>query len=124
MDKLKCKMKSYKCDQDRLYLCQVAVEFERALCSHVIPQVFSKDKGTSSANLNGLLNMLNSGDQGLIPLNSRKNDIKTILRRAHQRWKKVCDDLQLYLQSRKQSLERKSTSLTHQSRRFLELLLY
>ena len=95
MDKLKCKIKSYECDQDRLYLCQVAVEFERALCSHVIPEVFSNDKGTSSANLDGLLNMLNSGDQGLIPLNPGKNDIKTILRRAHQRWEKVCDDLQL-----------------------------
>ena len=95
MDKLKCKIKSYECDQDRLYLCQVAVEFERALCSHVFPEVFSKDKGTSSANLDGLLNMLNSGDQGLIPLNPGKNDIKTILRRAHQRWEKVCDDLQL-----------------------------
>ena len=95
MDKLKCKIKSYECDQDRLYLCQVAVEFERALCPHVIPEVFSKDKGTSSANLDRLLNMLNSGDLGLIPLSPAKYNIKAILSSAHQRWEKVCEDLQL-----------------------------
>ena len=78
MDKLKCKMKSYECDQDRLYLCQVANEFERALCSHVIPKVFSKNKGTSSVNLDSLLNMLNGGDKGLTPLNPAKNDIEAI----------------------------------------------
>ena len=95
MDKLKCKIKSYECDQDRLYLCQVAVEFERALCSHVIPEVFSKDKGTSSANLDSLLNMLNGSDNGLIPLNPAKRDIEAILGRARQRWEKVCEDLEL-----------------------------
>ena len=89
------KMKSYECDQDRLYLCQVAVEFERALCSHVIPEVFSRNKRTSSANLDCLLNMLNSGDLGLIPLSPAKYNIKAILSSARQRWEKVCEDLQL-----------------------------
>ena len=96
MDKLTCKMKSHECDQDRLYLCQVAVEFERALCSHVFPEAFSKDKGSSSANLDRLLNMLNSGDPGLIPSKVRKEyNIDVVLRQAHQRWEKVCEDLQL-----------------------------
>ena len=91
------KLKSYECDQDRLYLCQVAVEFERALCSHVIPEVFSiaRNKRTSSANLDRLLNMLNSGDLGLIPLSPTKYNIKAILSSARQRWEKVCEDLQL-----------------------------
>ena len=53
VDELNRKMKSYECYQDRLliYLCQVAVEFERALCSYVLPEVFSRNKKTSSANL-------------------------------------------------------------------------
>ena len=128
VEELNCRMKSYECDQDRLYLCQVAVEFERALCSHVIPEVFSRNyKRTSSANLDHLLNMLNSGDQGLIPLNLPKDDIKTILHRARQRWEK-CVTIFSYLQSGKQSLGRKSckrsTSLIDQSLPFSELWLY
>ena len=82
-------------DQDKLYLCQIAVEFERALCSHVLPEVFSRSKGSSSAKLDSLLNMLNGGDMGLIPLDPAKHNITTILGRARQRWEKVCDDLQL-----------------------------
>lgn len=61
---------------------QVAVEFERALCSHVIPEVFSRNKRTSSANLDHFLNMLNSGDQGLIPLSPAKYNTKAILTSA------------------------------------------
>jgi hypothetical protein len=86
MDKLNHKMKLYDSDQDRLYICQVAVEFERALCSHVIPNVFSIDKGISSANLDKLLNMLNiEGPKGLklIPLDSKKYDVEAIRNRAH-----------------------------------------
>lgn len=95
VDQLKCKIISYECDRDRLYLCQVAVEFERALCSHVIPEVFSRSKNTSSAKLDSLLNILNSGDEGFIPLNRTKHNIKAVLGRARQRWEKVCEDLQL-----------------------------
>ena len=96
VNELKCKQKSYECDQDRLYLCQIAVEFERALCSHVFPEAFSKDKGSSSANLDRLLNMLNSGDQGLIPSKvKQKHDIDDVLSKARQRWERVCDKLQL-----------------------------
>lgn len=36
----------YEHDRDKLYLYEVAVEFERAMCSHVIPEVFSTGKGT------------------------------------------------------------------------------
>ena len=42
----KCRVAKYEHDRDKLYLCEVAVEFERAMCSHVIPEVFSTGKGT------------------------------------------------------------------------------
>ena len=96
VDRLKHEIISYKCDEDKVYFCQVAVEFERALCSHVLPEVFSRNKSSSNAKLDRLLNMLNSGDEGLIPQFIRnKYDIKAVLSGAHQRWDKVCDDLQL-----------------------------
>ena len=56
-------------NQDKLYLSQVALEFERAICSHVIPEVFSRNR---NANIDTLLNMLNSGDQGYVPLDRKK----------------------------------------------------
>ena len=59
------------------------------------PEVFSINKRTSSANLDRLLNMLNSGDLDLIPLSPAKYNIKAILSSARQRWEKVCEDLQL-----------------------------
>ena len=92
---LKRKVADYERDRDKLYLCQVAVEFERAICSHVIPEVFSKSKSTASANIDSLLNMLNSGDEGYVPLDPVKHDIKAILSRARPRWEKLCDDLKL-----------------------------
>jgi hypothetical protein len=91
-------MKTYEFHEDKIYLCQIAVEFERALCSHVIPEVFSRDKGTSSVNLDKLLNMLNIEDpEGLklIPLDSEEYDVEAVRSRARQRWVKVCEDLQL-----------------------------
>ena len=82
-------------NQDKLYLSQVAVEFERAICSHVIPEVFSRNRNTK---IDTLLNMLNSGDQGYVPLDRKKyteSDIEAILSRARPRWEKLCDDLKL-----------------------------
>ena len=89
---LQRKLAEYKCDQDELYLCQIAVEFEQAICSHVLPEVFST---TSNSKIDDLLNMLNSGDDEYVPLDPAKYDIKAILTRAKQRWEKLCDDLGL-----------------------------
>ena len=96
VDELKHEIISYKRDEDKIYFCQVAVEFERALCSHVLPEVISRDKSSSNAKLDRLLNMLNSGDEGLIPQFVRdKYNIKAMLSRAHEQWEGVCDNLQL-----------------------------
>ena len=79
---MKHKLSEYECDWNKLYLSQVAVEFERAICSHMIPEVFLKNVTIKSANINFLLNMLNTGDEGYVPLDPIKHDIKMILSKA------------------------------------------
>ena len=85
-------------NEDKLYLSQVAVEFERAICYHVIPEVYSKDKNASSANIKALLNMLNCSDGGYILLDREEYtdpEIEDILKEAHVRWEGICDTLKL-----------------------------
>ena len=89
---LKRKVTEYERDRDKVYLCQVAVEFEQAICSHVLPEVFSK---SNNAKIDDLLKMLNSGDEEYVPLDPAKYDIRAILSEARQRWDKVCEDLKL-----------------------------
>ena len=97
-------LRVYECDRDKLYLCQVAVEFERAICSHVLPEVFST---SGNAKIEALLNMLNSGDEGYVPLDPAKYDIKTILSEARKRWEKICGDLKLPPEWKKRTGEKK-----------------
>ena len=85
-------LKICECDRDKLYLCQVAVEFESAVCSHVLPEVFST---RDNAKIEDLLNILNSGDEESMPFDPATNDIKGILSGAKTRWEKVCRDLKL-----------------------------
>ena len=103
LEELKRKIALYECDRGKLYLCQVAVEFERAICSHVLPEVFSK---SNVAKLDDLLNMLNS-DGGYIPLDPKNYDIDAILSRARYRWEKVCEDLKLPREWKERSGDKK-----------------
>ena len=97
VDQLKHKVNVSECDQGKLYLSQVAAEFERAICSHVLPEVYSNNRNLSNANIISLVNMLN-GDIGYlrIRLNRKRykeSDIKEIRRRAKSKWTRLCDDL-------------------------------
>ena len=85
-------------NEDKLYLSQVAVEFEKAICYHVIPEVYSTNENASSANIKALLNMLNSSDEGYILLDREEytdSEIEDILKEAHDRWEGICDTLKL-----------------------------
>lgn len=104
VNELQAHLKAYECDRDKLYLCQIAIEFERAICSHVLPEVFSP---SSNAKIEDLLNVLNSGNEGYVPLDPAKHDIKTILNRARQQWGKVCEGLKLPPEWKKRTGEKK-----------------
>ena len=83
-------VEEYKIDWSKLYLSQVAVEFEHAVCAHVLPEVFKKDK---FATIRRLLQIINGG-KGLpfVPKCCKKDeDRKKMLERAHERWEKLCD---------------------------------
>ena len=89
IDKLKESVKEHERNRIKLYLCQVAVEFEHAVCSHVLPEVFKKD---DFATIRRLLKIINGGRP--LPFKP-KGDIEKMLIRARKRWRDLCDKLKL-----------------------------
>ena len=85
-------MKQYKSDWDTIYLSQIAEEFEKAICAHVLPEVFSKE---NDAKFKDLLTMLNSGDEKDIPLELPDDKIRDIIKKGQEKWGEVCDHLKL-----------------------------
>ena len=124
MDELQKQVKELQTEVDRLkklaenegkvYLSQLTVEFERAICIHVLPEVFSNNRNTSNANIIALVNMLN-GDPGYIRLrlNCKESDITAILSGAKRRWEKLCDDLKFPQQWK--TITGKDIDYTHDS---------
>ena len=103
VERLKGKLAEHERNWGKMYLCQVAVEFEQAICSHVLPEVFSKH---NAAKINDLLNMLNH-DGGYIPLDPQSHDIEAILSKARYRWERVCEALKLPPEWKKRTGEKK-----------------
>ena len=89
-DDLKQEQEQDNTAQDKLYLAQAAYFFEQAICSHVLPNVFSED---NHATLLELLNYLNGGQK----LPSRELEAKRdhIIPEAKRRWEKICKDMNL-----------------------------
>ena len=107
--KLKQKLIESESDQDQVYLCQVAIEFEEAICAHVLPEVFSKSSGVK---IDHLLKILNGGDKDA--LDPTKYNVQAVLSEARQRWDKVCENLNLPPAWKKRTGEKKVKSF-HQS---------
>ena len=107
--KLKQKLVESESDQDQVYLCQVAIEFEEAICTHVLPQVFSNN---SSAKIDDLLKILNGGDKDA--LDPKKYNVEAVLTKARQSWDEVCENLNLPPAWKKRTGEKKVKSF-HQS---------
>ena len=80
-------------DRNMLYLSKVAVEFEHAVCCHVLPEVFKYD---NFATIKRLLKIINGG--GHLPFPNSHNDDddnEKMLIRARKQWKGICEKLKL-----------------------------
>ena len=87
---LKEELENFKKGSDMLYVSQAACLFEQAICTYVMPDVFSNDK---FATIKQLLNYLNGGFE--LPLEQGKVDEQEILCTAKKRWSEMCEILQL-----------------------------
>ena len=76
-----------KGDQDTLYISQVAYQFEQAICSYILPEVFEKDQ---FATIKSLLKYLHGKSR--LPIADRSGKL---LLEAKERWDKVCAHLSL-----------------------------
>ena len=70
-----------------LYISQVAYQFEQAICSYILPEVFEKDQ---HATIKSLLKYLHGKSR--LPIADRSGKL---LREAKERWDKVCVHLNL-----------------------------
>lgn len=75
-----------KTDQDILYISQAAFQFEKAICTYVLPKVFMNDQ---QAKIKDLLKYLH-GKSDELPI---RNPEKEPLPEARKRWDKVCEGL-------------------------------
>ena len=89
VENLEEKVKKYEMDRDKLYLGQVAVEFEHAVCSHVFPDVFEDDP---FATIKRLMQAIRQDDP-ILPFCLEDEEKK--LSEARNNWIKVCDHLKL-----------------------------
>ena len=92
VEKLRKKVNDLQRNYDLLYLGQAASYFEQAICSHVLPEVFTND---AHATLKKLLNYLNGGRE--LPLEPEELDEpeSRVIQKAKLRWNGVCDKLKL-----------------------------
>ena len=93
VEKLEEKVKEYEMDRDKLYLGQVAVEFEHTVCSHVLPEMFKND---TFATIKRLMRAIRHANP-ILPFNPKKKGLnkEKMLWEARKRWEKMCDDLKL-----------------------------
>ena len=74
-------------DQDTLYISQVGYQFEQAICTYILPEVFEKDQ---FATIKSLLKYLHGKSR--LPIADRSGKL---LLEAKERWDKVCVHLNL-----------------------------
>ena len=74
-------------DQDTLYISQVGYQFEQAICSYILPEVFENDQ---FATIKSLLKYLHGKSR--LPVADRSGKL---LLEAKERWDKVCVHLNL-----------------------------
>ena len=91
VDDLKHKLALIKKDGDKIYLGQAAAEFERAICSEVLPKIF---RGNKHATIKDLLNLINVDEQDS-PLDISQHEWSVMRSDARKRWSNICDKLHI-----------------------------
>lgn len=94
LEQIKKQQANFQKGYDLLYLSQTACFFEQAICEHVLPEVFLKDR---FATFGDLLNYVNGDKDPPFDLNEmgESKQWSTIRKEAKQRWVTVCDNLNL-----------------------------
>ena len=91
IDRLRKQIDYYKEGYDKLMVSQAACLFEQAICSHVLPAVYAKNKFVS---IRQLLNYLNDDSEKLPEaLKLSEDESKLVLEEARQKWKDLCLDV-------------------------------
>ena len=88
IESLEARIKKLEEDQNTLYISQVAYQFEQAICTYVLPDVFKKDQ---FATIKSLLKYLHGKSR--LPRKIANPSDK--LRKAKNEWDKVCIHLNL-----------------------------
>lgn len=91
VDDLERKLSLVKIAGDKIYVCQAAAEFEQAICSEVLPEVFRRNK---YATIKVLLNLINDDTQDP-PLGMSQNVWSVKRSYARERWHNICDKLRI-----------------------------
>ena len=76
-----------KCNQDKLYISQAAFQFEQAICTYVLRDVFEKDQ---HATIKSLLKYLHGRSK--LPVSDPEGEL---LLAAKKKWDEVCGELNL-----------------------------
>jgi FtsZ-binding cell division protein ZapB len=81
-----------KSDQDTLYISQTAYQFEQAICTYVLPDVFEEDQ---HATIESLLMYLSGRSQLPSTVTDDPSCRKLLLKVGRERWDEVCVHLNL-----------------------------
>ena len=90
---LEDKFAKTKTDSNKIYLSQIAVVFEQAICFTVLPEVFKNS--WQHPTLEDLLNHLYYDHEEDLPLDPKQYETCVVLDKARERWGKICHDLEV-----------------------------